>query len=57
MLTTVAGTSYLSQSLHLPEWRAIVVAVVYGVLFYALLVWELNGPLEKAVRKYLSEEP
>ena len=54
MLVTTAGVNFLPSSLGLPEWSGTAVAVLYGGVFYALLVWELNGPLGRAVAKYLS---
>ena len=55
MLVATVGINFLSY-LGLSDWSGTVVAVFFGALFYALLLWELNGPLGKAVAKYLSSD-
>jgi len=54
MLVTTTGVNFLPPSLGLPEWSGTAAAALFGGVFYVLLVWELNGPLGKAVAKYLS---
>jgi hypothetical protein len=54
MFVTTIGVNFLPLSLGLPEWAGTGVAVVDGLLFYIYLLWELNGPIEKAVASYLA---
>jgi hypothetical protein len=54
MLATTTTINFLPSSTGLPEWSGTAVAVLCGMFFYALLLWELNGPLGKAVAKQLS---
>lgn len=55
MLASTTAVNVLPASLGLPDWSGTVVALLYGGVFYALLLWEFNGPLGAAVVKYLSE--
>ena len=54
MLATITAINFLPLFLRLPGWAGTAAAVICGMLFYALLLWEFNGPLGKAVAKYLS---
>ena len=54
MVATTIGVNFLTPSLGLPEWSGTAAALLFGAIFYVLLVWELNGPLGRAVVKYLS---
>ena len=54
MLASTTAVNFLPESLGLPEWSGTAVAVLFGGVFYVLLLWELNGPLGVAVAKYLS---
>lgn len=51
MLVTVVGVGFLNG---VPDDAGTWVALLDGVLFYAYLLWELNGPLERAVASYVS---
>ncbi len=53
MLASTAVVNFLPVSLGLPTWSGSAVALLYGGVFYVLMVWELNGPLGAAVAKYL----
>ena len=50
------GLGYLSLALRLPPWTTLAEAVVVGVLFYCYLIWEINGPVHRAVQAYLAKK-
>lgn len=54
MLASTTAVNLLPASLGLSEWAGTAVALLYGGVFYVLMLWELNGPLGIAVAKYLS---
>jgi hypothetical protein len=54
MLASTTAMNFLPESLGLPTWSGTAVALLYGGMFYLLLLWELNGPLSIAVAKYLA---
>lgn len=55
MVATTTAVNFLPPSLGLPEWSGTAVAVAYGATFYVLLVWELNGPLGRAVTTHMAD--
>jgi hypothetical protein len=38
-----------------PDWRAWVLLFLGGAAFYGYLLWEINGPIHKAVDRYVAE--
>lgn len=46
------GVEFLPESLNIPEWGGTAVAIAGGILFYVHMLWELNGPLLRAVRSH-----
>jgi hypothetical protein len=38
-------------------WHEWIMAAITGLLFYAYLLFEINGPVYTAVRKYLKDRP
>lgn len=56
MLITTVGVGFLPASMLVPEWAGTAVAVVDGVLFYLYLLWELNGPILRAVEQHVSSK-
>lgn len=53
--TAVAIASNRWSLATLALWKVIALAVGGAVLFYAYLLWEINGPIRAAVEKYLAE--
>ena len=51
MLVAVVGVGLLNR---VPDDAGIWVALFAGALFYGYLLWELNGPLQRAVSSYFS---
>jgi hypothetical protein len=41
----------------LSDWKLWLLPVVGGVLFYAYLLWEINGPIRRAVEKAVADKP
>ena len=56
MLVATLGGNFLPPNLVPPDWFGTVAPFLFGALYYALLLWELNGPLERAVAKYLASK-
>lgn len=51
----IAGAlSWFAPAWHLPDWSASAVALFDGLLFYAYMLWEVNGPIFLAVEKHVS---
>jgi hypothetical protein len=40
-----------------PSAFVLVGAVAVGAIFYAYLLWEINGPVLRAVTKFIAENP
>ena len=40
----------------LSDWRLWLIPVVGGLLFYAYLLWEINGPIRRAVEMVVAKE-
>lgn len=55
MVMTTTAVNFLPSSFGLRDWAGTAITFFYGVLFYALLLWEFNGPLGRAVVKHLSD--
>ena len=56
ILVLALGLAWFSVMLRLPPWVTFAEAVAVGVLFYAYLVWEINGPVHRAVQAYLAKK-
>jgi hypothetical protein len=41
----------------LTDWKLWLIPVVGGLLFYAYLLWEINGPIRRAVEKVVADKP
>jgi len=61
LLVAFAFVAVGTMSIHrvirgasLLEWRAWVAPVVMGALLYGYLLWEINGAIHTAVKKYLA---
>jgi hypothetical protein len=49
---SVAG--FFSPTTGMLSWSGTALALLEGIAFYGYMLWELNGPLEQAVIKYLA---
>lgn len=50
VVTSSGSVAFLPESLNVPDWGGTAIAVAGGLLFYAYMLWELNGPLLVAVK-------
>lgn len=56
IVVLAVGLGYLSILLRLPPWTTLAEAVAVGALFYGYLIWEINGPVQRAVNAYLAKK-
>jgi peptidoglycan/LPS O-acetylase OafA/YrhL len=54
LLTLSIGLAAFDEALQLPDWFAVAVALSGGLVFWVYLLWEINGPMHRAVQKYLA---
>jgi hypothetical protein len=40
-------------SIESDTWGSLIVPLIFGLLFYSYLLWEINGPIHSAVRSYI----
>ncbi|HVV50595.1 MAG TPA: hypothetical protein VHO06_13095 [Polyangia bacterium] len=45
-----------TRRLVLADWKLWLIPIAGGVLFYAYLLWEINGPIRRAVEKTVAEK-
>ncbi|HEY4373616.1 MAG TPA: hypothetical protein VGN52_16920 [Burkholderiales bacterium] len=50
------GLAYLGARYRLPQWTTALEAVLVGLIFYGYLLWEINGPVHRAVQAYLAKK-
>lgn len=50
------GLAYVGVRYRLPAWSTAVEAVIVGLALYGYLLWEINGPVRRAVEKYLAKK-
>ena len=50
------GLAWVGVILRLPPWITLAEAVVVGLLFYVYLIWEINGPVHRAVQAYMAKK-
>jgi len=56
LLGLVGGGVQLTQRYFAPAWVDWLIFVLAGLLFYAYILWEINGPVRRAVEKHVSEQ-
>ena len=55
LLGLVGGGVQLTQSYFAAGWIEWAIFLIAGLLFYAYVLWEINGPVLRAVGRYASE--
>lgn len=54
VLVVLPLPAYFKDTWQLPEWTIWPVALYSGLVFYVYLLWEINGPMYRAVQKHLA---
>jgi hypothetical protein len=54
LLMLSIGPAAFDESLQLPDRFVPAAALSAGLMFWAYLLWEINGPIYRAVQKYLA---
>jgi hypothetical protein len=52
---TIAGI-LRTRRFAFSDWKLWLTPVVGGVVFYAYLLWEINGPIRRAVEKVIADK-
>ncbi len=53
---TIAGILHTRRS-AVSDWKVWLIPVAGGVVFYAYLLWEINGPIRRAVERVVADKP
>jgi hypothetical protein len=56
LLGIVGFSVHLTQSYSTTGWMEWLVVLACVFLFYAYILWEINGPVFRAVERYLSRQ-
>ena len=56
LLGILGLSTHLTQRYLTAVWMDWVLVLACGVVFYAYILWEINGPVFRAVERYLSRQ-
>ncbi len=55
MFASIALATKFGFILLLGKWGGVIVSVAFGTLFYAYLLWEINGEIYAAVMRHIEK--
>jgi hypothetical protein len=56
LMAAAVGASRTARRMPLSDWRIWGALAAAAALFYGYLLWEINGPVRRAVDRYAAEE-